>query len=92
MGAGRKTKNGDKNGDASNENGEGAVAAGLTRSGIWDMLSLRCLFNMYVERSRGRGWMSLVFRGEVWARDVNFGVVSGKMVFKAKKLDELTRE
>lgn len=36
--------------------------------------------------------MGLVFRGEVWARDVNFRVVSGKMVFKAKKLDELTRE
>lgn len=47
---------------------------------------------MYVERSRGGGWMGLVFRGEVWATDVNFGVVSGKMVFKAKKLDELTRE
>lgn len=47
---------------------------------------------MCVERSRGRGWMSLVFRREVWARDVNFGVVSGEMVFKAKKLDELTKE
>lgn len=71
---------------------ERAGAAGSTRSGVWDMLSPRCLFRMYVERSRGRGWMSLVFREEVWATDVNFGVVSGKMVFKAKKLDELTRE
>lgn len=70
----------------------GAVAAVIRRqSGIWDMLSLRYLFSSLVERSRGSGFMSLGFRAEVWAGNINLGVVSSKIIFKAMKLDELTR-
>lgn len=56
------------------------------------MLGLRCLFCMYVERSRGSGCMSLVLRAKVWTGDINLGVVRSKMAFKAMKLHELTRE
>ena len=71
----------------------GAGAAGIRRqSGIWYILSLRYLFSSLVERSRGSGFMSLDFRAEVWTRDINLGVVSNKIIFKAMKLDDLTRE
>lgn len=36
--------------------------------------------------------MSLLFRAEVWAGDINLGVVSSVMVFKAMKLHELIKE
>lgn len=36
--------------------------------------------------------ISLLFRAEVWTGDINLGVVSSAMVFKAMKLHELTKE
>lgn len=36
--------------------------------------------------------MSLEFREEVWGRDINLGVVSVRMVFKALILCEVTEE
>lgn len=36
--------------------------------------------------------VSLVSRAEVWAGDINLGVVRCKMAFNGLKLDELTQE
>ena len=33
--------------------------------------------------------MSLKFRGEVWTKYINLGVISAEMIFKAMKLDEI---
>lgn len=35
--------------------------------------------------------MSLEFRGAVWAPDINLGIISIWMMFKAKKLDEIIK-
>ena len=36
--------------------------------------------------------MRLKFRGEVWPKYINLGVISLEMIFKAVKLDEIIRE
>lgn len=76
------------------EKGRAKGAIGLDgRSGVQfqDKLGLRCLRDIQRGMSKSHGLHHQDFQGEVQAEEINVGVVSMQMVFKAVEIDEITK-